>query len=130
MTTAARPARLDFKRPHLLRNEEEYEAALEYVATLIERKPEPGTAEGDALEFIAVLIEAYEEQHYPMENVSTPQSIVDFMLDQRGLSRADLAPIMGGRSRVSEFFHGKRQLSVTQIRRLRHLLRVPADLLI
>ena len=60
----------------------------------------------------------------------TPQAIVEFMLEQKGMSRADLADVMGGKSRVSEFFGGKRELSVNQVRALRETLGVPADLLI
>jgi HTH-type transcriptional regulator/antitoxin HigA len=60
----------------------------------------------------------------------TPQDVVDFMLDQKGMSRADLAEVMGGRSRVSEFFSGKRELSRGQIEALRDKLGIPADLLL
>jgi antitoxin component HigA of HigAB toxin-antitoxin module len=66
----------------------------------------------------------------PNGGTSTPQTIVDFMLDQRGTSRSDLGEIMGGMSRVSEFFAGKRDRSLTPLTRLCHLRRVPADLLI
>jgi HTH-type transcriptional regulator / antitoxin HigA len=130
MTTASRPARFDRSQPHILRNEAEYEAALAEVDAILAREPDLGTPESDWLELLVVLIESYEREHYPMGGTSTPQTIVDFMLDQRGMSRGDLSEIMGGKSRVSEFFAGKRHLSLTQIRRLRHLLRVPADLLI
>ncbi len=130
MTTATRSTHLDRSRPHVLRNEAEYEAALAEVDVILTREPDLGTPEADWLELLVVLIESYEREHYPMGGTSTPQSILDFMLDQRGMSRKDLSDIMGGRSRVSEFFAGKRHLSLTQVRRLRHLLRVPADLLI
>lgn len=60
----------------------------------------------------------------------TPQSVVEFMLEQRGMTRAELAPLMGGRSRVSDFFAGKRRLSMEQVRALRDALGIPADLLI
>ena len=52
------------------------------------------------------------------------------LLEQRGMARAELAPYLGGRSRVSEFFAGKRPLSITQIQQLRQLFHVPADLLL
>jgi HTH-type transcriptional regulator/antitoxin HigA len=55
--------------------------------------------------------------------------MVDFMLEQKGMDRADLAEIMGGRSRVSEFFSGKRDLSKAQIEALRDRLGIPADML-
>jgi HTH-type transcriptional regulator / antitoxin HigA len=120
---------LDFRKPHLLRDRFEYEAAIHEVEELLEREPEAGSADYDRLEFLSVLIEQYEASAFPVER-PTPQAVVDFMLDQKGLSRADLAEVMGGKSRVSEFFAGKRELSVNQVRALREELGVPADLLI
>ena len=121
--------RLDFATPHLLRNAREYRAAVAEVDALLDRDPRRGTAAFDRLEFLSVLVEAFEEERYPMPRV-TPQQSVTFMLEQRGLTRAVLASAMGGRSRVSEFFRGKRRLSLGQVRALTWLLGVPADLLI
>ncbi len=59
-----------------------------------------------------------------------PREIVEFMLEQKGLSRSDLAKWLGGRSRVSEFFKGSRSLSIRQIAALTENLGIPADLLI
>ena len=79
----------------------------------------------------SVLVEAYEDEHDPLDEAGgSPQSVVGFMLEQRGLTRADLHQAMGGKARVSEFFAGKRRLSIEQIRALRDLLHIPADLLI
>jgi len=58
------------------------------------------------------------------------QQAVEFMLEQKGRSRAELAELMGGRSRVSDFFSGKRRLSTAQIKSLSNLLGIPADLLL
>lgn len=122
---------LDFTKPHVLRNEEEYEAAVAEIDALLDRDPGPGTEEYDLLEFLSVLVEAYEAEHYPDELFrTTPQGVVAFMLQQKGMTRADLAEPMGGRSRVSDFFNGKRPLSRGQIVALRDLLGVPADLLL
>ncbi len=60
----------------------------------------------------------------------TPQSVVAFMLEQKGLTRTDPVPLMGGKARASEFFSGKRGLSMEQVRALRAHLGIPADLLI
>ena len=77
-----------------------------------------------------MLVEDYESRHHPIDDSNlTPQDVVDFVLQQRGMSRADLAPLMGGRSRVSDFFNGKRALSKGQIEALREHLHIPADLL-
>ena len=121
---------LDFSRPHVLRNGAEYEAAVAEVESLLDRNPGPGTPDHERLEFLSVLVEAYDETNYPMGETSTPQGIVDFMLDQRGMTRVQLAPILGGRSRVSDFFNGKRHLSLGQMAALRDLLGIPADLLL
>ena len=122
---------LDFTKPHVLRTEEEYQEAVRMIDDLLERDPEAGTEDHDLLEFLSVLVEAYEAEHYPDEMfATTPQDVIDFMLGQKGMQRGDLAEIMGGKSRVSEFFAGKRELSRAQIRALRDLLGVPADLLL
>jgi HTH-type transcriptional regulator/antitoxin HigA len=125
------PNILDFTKPHLLRGEDEYEAAVREVGALLDGDPQPGTEEYECLEFLSVLIEEYEDEHEPQDTwESSPEAVVDFMLEQNGLTRADLNEVMGGKSRVSEFFSGKRELSRNQIRGLRSLLGIPADLLI
>lgn len=121
---------LDFTTPHVLRNEAEYDAAVAEIDALLDLDPPAGSVEYERLEFLSVLVQAYDEKHYPMGERSTPQSVVDFMLEQKGMTRADLTEIMGGRSRVSEFFSGKRPLSRGQIERLRDALGIPADLLL
>lgn len=122
---------LDFTDPHLLRTDEEYEAAVEEVDALLDADPHRGTKEFERLEFLSVLIEEYEDAHEPPSGAGvTPQGVVDFMLEQKGLTRADLAEVMGGKSRVSEFFSGKRDLSREQIKALREMLGIPADLLL
>ena len=121
---------LDFTKPHVLRSEEEYEAAVAEIDDLLDRELEPGSEEEDRLEFLTLLVEAYEERHVPMGDLGTPQSAVDFMLEQKGLSRSDLHEVMGGKSRVSEFFAGKRKLSRAQIEAVRDFLGIPADLLL
>ncbi len=122
--------RLDFSQPHPLRNEAEYDAAVAEIDALLELAPARGTLEYDRLELLSVLVEAYDEEHSRLGDTATPQAVVDFLLEQRGMTRAALAPLLGGRSRVSEFFAGKRPLSITQIQRLRQVFSVPADLLL
>lgn len=122
---------LDFTKPHLLRSDAEYDAAVAEVDALLDRDPRQGTEEFERLEFLSVLIEEYEDEHEPRGDwEASPQSVVDFMLDQKEMTRADLNDVMGGKSRVSEFFSGKRELSRDQIRALRELLGIPADLLL
>jgi len=120
---------LDFSKPHLLRTEAEYEAALAEVERLLDEDVEAGSEGYDRLEFLSVLVEHYEDEHYPMGPV-TPQEAVTFMLEQKGLSRSDLDDVMGGKSRVSEFLGGKRELSRSQVTGIRRLLGIPADILL
>ena len=123
------PAVLDFTKPHILRNEEEYEAAIAEIERLLDEHVEPGSDGYDRLEFLSVLVEHYEEEHYPMGKVS-PQQAVAFMLEQKGMRRSDLDDAMGGKSRVSEFFSGKRELSKSQVEALHRRLGIPADILL
>jgi HTH-type transcriptional regulator / antitoxin HigA len=129
MPTMEHPS-LDWTHPRLLRNEAEYDLAVAELDALLDLDPGKGTPERDRLDVLTLLVEVYDEAHYPMPSAGTPQGVVDFMLDQRGMTRADLADLLGGKSRVSEFFAGKRRLSLAQIEKLRDLFLIPADLLI
>ena len=131
VATMATVTALDFSTPHVLRNAKEYRVAVAEIDRLLDADPKRGTAAYDRLKFLSVLVEAYEDAHDPLDaHGGTPQSVVAFMLEQRGMTRADLALLMGGKGRVSEFFSGKRRLSVEQIRELHDGLGIPADLLI
>jgi HTH-type transcriptional regulator/antitoxin HigA len=121
---------LDFSTPHVLRTVKEYNAAVAEVDRLLDANPKKGSTAHDRLEFLSVLIAAYEDAHMPEPRNPTPQEAVDFFLEQHEMTRAELAPVMGGRSRVSDFFKGVRALSTSQMKALRELLGVPADLLL
>lgn len=122
---------LEAPRVHVIRTEEEYDSAVAEIDRLLDMDPEQGSEEYDRLELLSVLVQAYEEEHYPIDDAGvTPQDIVLFMLEQKGMDRSDLAPLLGGKSRVSEFFSGVRPLSMNQVRALRDHLGIPADLLI
>jgi HTH-type transcriptional regulator / antitoxin HigA len=121
---------LDFSTPHVLRTAKEYNAAVAEVDRLLDANPKKGSTEHDRLEFLSVLIAAYEDAHLPEPRNPTPQEAVDFFLEQHEMTRAELAAVMGGRSRVSDFFKGVRALSTSQMKALRELLGVPADLLL
>ncbi len=121
---------LDFTKPHVLRNEAEYAAAVEEIDHLLDADPQPASDDYERLEFLSVLAQAYEDSRFPMEDLTTPQEVVEFMLEQKGLSREELASWLGGGSRTEEFFNGDRGLSLSQIEVLRKKLGIPADLLI
>lgn len=129
MATAA----LDFTTPHVLRNAREYRAAVREIDALLDATTRRGSPAWERLRFLSVLVEAYEEDQEPLahyERGGTPRSAVDFALGRRGMTRPQLAPLLGGSSRVSEFFAGKRPLSIGQIRKLRDVLGIPVDLLL
>ena len=116
--------------PHVLHSAKEYREAVDLVRNLLEKNPKKGTREYRQLELLSLLVEDYETRNIPERPVPSPTAVVDFMLKQKGMSRSDLAEHLGGKSRVSEFFAGKRPLSTSQIKALRDLLGVPADLLL
>jgi HTH-type transcriptional regulator/antitoxin HigA len=110
-----------------IRTKRDYEAALKEIEKLMGAAA--GTQDGDRLDVLATLVEAYEAKHFPIEPVD-PIELIAFVLEQRGLSRRDLEPAIGTRARVSEVLNRKRPLTLPMIRALSALLRIPADLLI
>lgn len=120
---------LDFSKPHVLRNDAEYGAAIAEIERPLDEDVGIGSEGYERLECLSVLVEHYEDERYPMGDV-TPQQAVMFMLEQKGLSRSDLDDVMGGKSRVSEFLSGRRELSKSQVEGLRRLLGIPADVLL
>lgn len=110
-----------------IKTKADYQSALNEVERLFEAKP--GTLEGDRLEVITTLIEAYEEKHHPIPPPD-PIEAIFYYLESRGLTRKDLEIYLGSRSRVSEVLNRKRALSIEMIRRLHEKLGIPAEVLI
>ena len=81
------------------------------------------------LEAQARLVAAYEESRWPSRR-PRPAAVIEYLMDQHGLTRADMVPILGTASRVSEVLSGKKRLSMSMVQRLRARFRVPADVLI
>ena len=115
---------------HPIRNGKEFQSAVIELDALIDADPREGSVAYDRMELLTILIGAYEEQHLPPFEPATPQEIVKFMAAQKGLSATDLAHLLGGRSRLSDFYNGVRALSRNQIVKLRTALGIPADLLL
>ena len=90
---------------------------------------EPGTPEDDQAEILSILIEAYEARHHPIP-APDPIAAIRFMMEQNGLTRRDLEPAIGSRSRVSEVLSGKRPLTLQMVSALSNLLQIPADVLV
>src|SRR5271166_7166608 len=110
-----------------IRTKRDYEAALEEVEHLWGAKA--GSREGDRLDVLATLIDAYEAEHYPMEPPD-PVEAIKFRMEQQGLSRKDLEPLIGTRTRVAEILNRKRSLSIGMIRRLHEHLGISVEVLI
>jgi HTH-type transcriptional regulator/antitoxin HigA len=110
-----------------IRTKANYEAALGEVERLWGSRS--GTPAGDRLDILATLIEAYEDEHYPMDSPD-PIEAIKFRMEQQGLTRKDLEGILGTRTRVAEVLNGRRGLSINMIRRLHDKLGIPAEVLI
>ncbi|HYA04651.1 MAG TPA: helix-turn-helix domain-containing protein [Xanthobacteraceae bacterium] len=110
-----------------IRTKADYEKALAEVKRLWGAKG--GTPEGDRLDVLATLIDAYEAEHYPMDPPD-PIEAIKFRMEQQGLSRKDLEPLIGTRTRVAEILNRKRSLSIGMIHRLHKHLGISADVLI
>ena len=110
-----------------IRTKRDYEAALRDVERLWGAKI--GTRDGDRLDVLATLIDAYEADHYPMDPPD-PIEAIKFRMEQQGLTRRDLEEIIGTRTRIAEVMNRKRGLSIAMIRRLHERLGISADVLI
>lgn len=110
-----------------IKTEQDYDATLREIETLMDALPD--TPEGDRLDILVTLVEAFEARHHPIE-APDPIAAITFRMEQMGLSRKDLEPMIGPRGRVSEILSGRRALSLGMIRKLVSGLHIPADVLI
>lgn len=110
-----------------IRTEADYDAALAEMERLWGAKS--GTPEGDRLDVLATLIEVYEEKHHPMDPPD-PIEAIRFRMEQQGLTRRDLEPMIGPRNRVADVLNRKRGLSIEMIRQLHDHLGISAEVLI
>ncbi len=110
-----------------IRTEADYDAALAEVERLWGAKS--GTPDGDRLDVLATLIEVYEEKHHPMDPPD-PIEAIRFRMEQQGLTRRDLEPLIGPRNRVADVLNRKRGLSIEMIRQLHDHLGISAEVLI
>ena len=110
-----------------IKNDADHEAALNEIDNLF--NAEPGTPEGDRLEVLLLLVEAYEEEHHaiPLPN---PIDAIKYHMESRGLSRRDLEHYVGTSARVSEILNRRRPLTLRMIRNLEAGLGIPASVLI
>lgn len=112
-----------------IRNNDDYQAALKDIAVLMETDPALGTPEGDRLDILATLVQAYEQRNFPMD-LPDPVEAIKFRMDQQGLKPKDLEPMIGQRNRVYEVLNRKRPLTMAMVWRLHTGLGIPAESLI
>jgi len=110
-----------------IRTKADYEAALVIIERLWGARA--GTPQGDRLDILATLVDAYENEHYPMDPPDAIEAI-KFRMEQQGLDRKDLAEILGSRTRVAEVLNRRRGLSINMIRRLHEKLGISVEVLI
>ncbi len=126
MTTSTRKASKPF-HPKVIKTTVEHERALARIEELFTAKP--GTPDGDELELLLLLVETYEAKVYPID-LPDPIEAIRFRMEQAKLKQKDLIPIFGTKGKVSEVLNGKRELSLTMIRKLVSELGIPAEVLL
>ena len=112
---------------HPIRTKKDHRAAVVRIEELMGAAP--GSVEGDLLDVLATLVDAYEAKHDVID-APDPIAAIQFRMEQQNLSRKDLEPMIGSRARVSEVMTGKRPLTLEMVRRVRSGLGISADLLI
>lgn len=110
-----------------IKTDADYRASLQEIETLMAARPD--TPEGERLDVLATLVEAYERKHYPLD-LPDPVAAIRFEMEQKGLTAKDLEPMIGRRNRVYEILNRKRSLTLKMIWRLHEQLGIPAESLI
>jgi HTH-type transcriptional regulator/antitoxin HigA len=111
-------------KPKVIKTQAQYEATLARIEKIFDARP--GTAKGDELELLLLVVESYEDKTYPIE-LPDPIEALRFRMEQEGLKPKDLIPYIGSKSKVSEVLSGQWPLSLTMIRKLVTGLGLPAE---
>jgi len=114
-------------KPKIIKTEEEYAAALARVESLMDARP--GTNKEEELELWSLIVERYEDEHFPID-IPDPVEAIKFRMEQEGLRQKDLERFFPGKNRVSEVLNRKRPLSIGMIRALHRGLGIPAAALL
>lgn len=110
-----------------IKSERDYRQVMKEIDRLMDATP--NTPDGDRLDVLATLAEAWEEKHDAIEPPD-PIEAIRFAMEQQGLTRKDMEPFIGSRARVAEILNRKRPLTLAMIRRLHQALKIPAESLI
>jgi HTH-type transcriptional regulator/antitoxin HigA len=111
----------------VIKTDRDYRAAMARIDQIFAARPR--TPEGDELEILLLLVEKYEEKKFPID-LPDPVTAIRFRMDQQGLKQKDLEPYIGSKSKVSEILSGRRELSLSMIRKLVAGLDIPAEVLL
>ena len=111
-----------------IKNDADLDAALKRIEEIFQA--EPGTSEDDELGVLVVLVEDYEDRHYPIGPPTDPIAAIEFAMEMRGLERSDLVPLIGSSRKVSEVLSGKRDITMPMARALHKHLDIPAETLL
>jgi HTH-type transcriptional regulator / antitoxin HigA len=111
----------------LIKTEKDYQDALDRLEVIFDATK--NSKEGDELEILGILIEKYENEHFPIE-LPNPIEAVKFRMEQMGYNQTDLAKVIGLKSRASEILSKKRKLTLEMIRQLHEKLKIPTEILI
>ena len=119
-------------RTKILKTEIEYNEACERIYSLINNSAdaiEPNSPDGEEMELLSLLVEKYEQENHPM-NAPDPIEAIKFRMEQMSLKQADIAPLFGGKTRVSEVLNRKRTLTLKMITLLNRYLGIPLESLV
>ncbi|MGK7913481.1 MAG: type II toxin-antitoxin system HigA family antitoxin [Synechococcus sp.] len=106
---------LPWTTPKLIQTEEDYEQALAVIESMMNRDRTP--EHSDLFDLLVVLVERYEDEHYPIPDAS-PRDMLEFWMDQKGVKQAQLVGVIGSSGTVSDLVNGKREISKKQARAL------------
>jgi HTH-type transcriptional regulator/antitoxin HigA len=113
---------------HPIRNDDDHAAAIREIEKLWGAAA--GTEEGDKLDILSTLVEKYEDGRWPSIDFSDPVDLLIYAIEELGHSQAELADLLGSRSRASELLNRRRSLTVEMIYKINQAWKIPADLLV
>lgn len=120
---------MDIRSVRTLADEAEYQEALKAIRPYFDREPDEGTAEAAHFDALMLLIEEYEQRHYPLPR-ATPIEVLKAVMEANNYTRADLIEVIGSKSRVADLLNGRREMNLDQIRKISRAWRIPAGALI
>lgn len=113
----------------VIKNNREYEKALAFADELFDKKVKKGSAEGDQLELLLLVIKDYEDKHYPIKCSDSIEAIKLYM-EEKNIKAKDLVPLIGSKSYVSQVLNKKKPLTAAIMKVLHQKMGIPAEILL